>query len=560
MILGRGRDSVFLLSGMLNSSVNHDFLAEWDATRNVVFRLVVGGAFSAFVFQFCGLTTTLLLFSAIAITELFAALVRNKVAFLFANNLLWTISAVLVWGNGSEIARLTFPVVLLCVSLYVLAIYHRDLRMMMIFLAPPLLTMGAVFAAHLIQHSPKPFGYFAIFTLLGGIAVVPLVGTLMHSSFRKLEDANASKDAFLANMSHEIRTPLNGIIGLAAALSSADLPGREREMALLIHRSGETLERLLSDILDLSRIETGQLEIDFAPFDLRAMIDTSVQVMVTVAEEKGLELAVDFDPAAEGSYQGDAIRLRQIVANLTANAVKFTTNGSVTVAVAWMSEVLTVRVTDTGIGFEAETAARLFRRFEQGDPSITRRYGGTGLGLSISQAIARQLGGDITAASSPGEGSVFTLTVPLGRAEPAAEPVPPDPERPLGRLAVVVADDHPVNRRTFQIILEAMGVDVTLAENGREAVEAMSAGPFDLVLMDMQMPVMDGLAATRAIRAMEAGSRRTPIAMLSANVMEAHVEMALAAGCDFHLPKPITPQQLADGLRRARFPGRSGTS
>ena len=379
------------------------------------------------------------------------------------------------------------------------------------------------------------------------------------------KQASLAKDQFLANMSHEIRTPLNGIVGIAAAMARTDLDPRQQEMISLINMSGETLERLLSDLLDLSKIEAGHIDLDQEPFDLKQSVEAAAKVMKAAADEKALDFVVSFARSAEGLFVGDAVRIRQIVTNLISNAVKFTTSGSVTLEVAAeappdpsASTSVSIRVTDTGIGFDGSTADKLFRRFEQADGSITRRFGGTGLGLSISQALANAMGGMISASGQPGVGSAFELVLPLrrvGKDEPAPAPAAPLPPGPMAdaALKVLLAEDHPVNRRTIQLILEPFGFEILEATDGVEAVDLYQRQAFDLILMDMQMPNMDGLEATRAIRAIEArtGRVRTPIVMVSANAMTAHAEQALAAGCDVHVPKPITPASLMDGLSRA---------
>ena len=366
------------------------------------------------------------------------------------------------------------------------------------------------------------------------------------------EAASRAKSEFLANMSHEIRTPLNGVMGVAAALSRTPLTAEQEEMVGLIRTSGQTLEAILSDLLDLARIESGKLDLKVEPFCLGASLRAMGDLFRPLAADKDLGFNLDIDPSADDWFEGDAVRLRQIMGNLLSNAIKFTTRGSVSVRAFVDRGVLALAVRDTGIGFDAEFKARMFERFEQADGSITRRFGGSGLGLAISSQLAGLMGGDLTAESEPGKGAVFILTLPMTRvaAPEAAEPAGAAPLTAESRAPrVLLAEDHPVNRRVVQMLLEPAGVELTCVENGAEAVEAAAAQSFDLVLMDMQMPVMDGLTAIRAIRAAEAA--RTPIWALSANALPEHVRASAEAGADGHLTKPVSAEALFEVLMTA---------
>ncbi len=375
--------------------------------------------------------------------------------------------------------------------------------------------------------------------------------------------ASEAKSRFLATMSHEIRTPLNGVIGLTEVLQKSPLDSSQREVVALIQSSGQTLERLVSDVLDASKIEAGKLDLNPGVFDLREAIETAACLLRSRAEDKGLGFAIELAPAAEGRFIGDAVRIRQIVSNLVSNAVKFTDAGHVTLRVdarpsGGSGVDVQLTVSDTGIGFDAETASRLFGRFEQADSSISRRFGGTGLGLSICKSLVDLMGGEIAASSVPGQGSTFTVRLCLPRAPaqaaPAAEPVlGGEMEAGMAPLCILVAEDNPVNQRVICMMLESLGAEVTLACHGGEAVDHFRARSFDLVLMDMMMPQLDGLAATRAIRVIEAerGTGRTPIAMLSANAMAEHVRAAGEAGCDAHIAKPVTGASLIAGIETA---------
>ena len=367
------------------------------------------------------------------------------------------------------------------------------------------------------------------------------------------EAANAAKSQFLANMSHEIRTPLNGVIGVAQALSHTDLSEEQRDMLKLIDASGRTLQILLSDILDLARVESGRLQLNAEAMDLHQAVEEAAQLYAETAREKGLQYMVEIAEDCPRWIEGDVVRLKQVVTNLVSNAVKFTTEGMVQLTVrverdAAGRETLRLAVADTGIGFDAATRDRLFSRFEQADGGITRQFGGSGLGLAICRQLAEMMDGTLDCESEPGGGSCFMLTVPLIRAAPmaVADPVPVTGTR--SGLSVLVADDHPTNRKVVELILSQIDARMVLVENGQQALDACRDDRFDIVLMDMQMPVMDGLTATREIRALEAreGRPRTPVVMLTANALTEHVAAAHAAGADRHLAKPFDAAELIE--------------
>jgi two-component system, sensor histidine kinase len=394
----------------------------------------------------------------------------------------------------------------------------------------------------------------------------------LRGASQRADAASHAKSVFLANVSHEIRTPLNGVIGLTSVLSQTELTPSQREMVVLIKTSGDTLERLLSDILDVSKIEAGKLEMLIAPMDLHEAVQAAAQLIGLRADEKGITFDVKFGPNTKGQFLGDSIRIRQIISNLSSNALKFTKKGGIVVTVdiedrpdSTPETWLKLSVIDTGMGFDDETAKRLFSRFEQADSSITRAYGGTGLGLSICRSLTDLMGGTIEGTSTLGMGSMFNVCIPLQRValsiDEGVESAPAiaeaivdlDDEYDDSPLRVLMAEDHPINQRVTSLCLAPWGAQITIAENGVEAVEAFKVGHFDIVLMDMQMPEMDGLEATRLIRALEQerGQVRTPIAMLSANAMPEHVRAALAAGCDHHIAKPVTPAALGLGMEEA---------
>ena len=375
------------------------------------------------------------------------------------------------------------------------------------------------------------------------------------------EAANRAKSSFLANMSHEVRTPLNGVIGVAGVLSSSRLDPDQKQMVGIIQNSASVLQRVLDDVLDLARVEAGRMEIIEDDFDLGEVMRALSDGAAVQCQTKGLAFELAMDEATETMVTGDRVRLEQILGNLLSNAVKFTERGGVSLAVTAGEAGFRFEVRDTGIGFEPDTAAQLFQPFQQADGSITRKYGGTGLGLSISRELARAMGGELSATGAPGKGASFVLALPFAPAErrptgvPTAEPAGAAPELAEGVASarVLVADDHETNRTVARMILEGVGVEVVCVEDGAQAVAAFQGGGFDLVFMDMQMPVMDGLSAIRSIREGERTSQRarTPILMLSANALPEHVAAAYAAGADGHVAKPITPPRLIAAVGEA---------
>jgi len=400
-------------------------------------------------------------------------------------------------------------------------------------------------------------GIAAVFALsaAGVLAWQLRMARSLRVARRRAEAANRSKSEFLANMSHEIRTPLNGVVAMADALARAELAPREREMVDIIRSSGDTLERLLSDILDSAKIESGQVTLDPAPFHLGDVVREIEGLWRSKAQDTGVTLEARVDPALDRFVCGDVVRIRQVLTNLISNALKFTAAGAVRLSIEPAAEGrVRFTVADTGVGFDAEQKTRIFGRFHQADGSITRRFGGTGLGLAISRDLTELLGGHLDCDSTPGEGSTFWFEIPLPPAEAADEPTRADPtDHGDAPLRILLADDHPANRKIIEALLAGAAAELVSVENGRDAVDAFGRGGFDLVLMDMQMPVMDGLTATAEIRALEArrGLARTPVLMLTANAMAEHVQAGRAAGADGHLAKPITTASLFEGIERA---------
>ena len=359
------------------------------------------------------------------------------------------------------------------------------------------------------------------------------------------ESATKAKSAFLATMSHEIRTPLNGVLGMAQAMAGDDLTPTQRERLTVIRQSGETLLAILNDVLDLSKIEAGKLELDETEFDVQELARGAYAAFTAIAAKKGVDFELTIDKAAHGVFRGDSTRVRQVLYNLVSNAIKFTEHGGVRVRVGRRAGQLVLSVRDSGIGIAPDALKRLFSKFEQADSTTTRRYGGTGLGLAICRELAELMGGSIEAQSTPGEGSTFTVRLPLervGAARPAA-PAPPTPAETSDalQLKVLAAEDNEVNRLVLQTLLQQVGLEPTIVADGAQALEAWEREDWDLILMDVQMPVMDGPSAARAIRAAETaqGRARTPIVALTANAMAHQVAEYRAAGMDGFVPKPI---------------------
>ncbi len=384
----------------------------------------------------------------------------------------------------------------------------------------------------------------------------------LREARQKAEAASEGKSRFLANMSHELRTPFNGMLGMLGMLETTALTSQQADYAHTVRESAQHLLTLLNDILDVSAMEAGKLKLKPAPLELRGLLSSTEALMQSSARHKGLTLSVTQDPALPKWVQADATRLKQILFNLLSNGIKFTEHGHVTMAVDLSDTFRTVAplritVTDSGIGMNEQAVNRLFQRFYQVESGADRRFGGAGLGLDISRTLARLMGGELTVSSHPGVGSTFTLTLPLPvcdapvavvstPVEPMAAPSAPLP--PPTRI--LVAEDHPVNRKVMAALLGKLNCEVTFCENGQEAVDAVATRTFDVVFMDIHMPVMDGLAATRLIRQSGRDPRVLPIIALTADAMNEARENAMQAGVNEFLTKPIRLPELQQAMAR----------
>lgn len=380
---------------------------------------------------------------------------------------------------------------------------------------------------------------------------------------RKAVAAGAAKSDFLTNMSHEVRTPLNGVLAVSEMLARTSLDSKQQEMVRLITGSGETLLRVMDDLVEFSRFEAGQIEFEVRPFEPEEVIRDTCETARVQAEAKGLQFESFISASIDGVYRGDPVRIAQVLSNLLGNAVKFTESGRIsvnaTVRDGENGTTLEMVVEDTGVGFAQDVADRLFQGFEQADASLSRKYGGLGLGLSLVKRLVEGMDGRVSAKSEEGVGSRFLIELPVAQDKISAlgkfntvEVEDFEAETTLEGLRLLVAEDNPMNRRVVELLMAQSGVEITFAENGKEAVDKFCDGGFDIVLMDLQMPVMGGLQAMREIRSWERekGVPATPIIALSANATDDHVAEAKEAGAEAHVAKPIVREVLFETIAR----------
>ncbi|MDP1823321.1 MAG: ATP-binding protein [Archangium sp.] len=516
----------------------------------------------------------------VALHEPISALLTTAITFSVISNraLLW------LGASAASVARGTLAVILLAFAGFSVAESPFDSSMYLWFALVPfvatsmlgssagwrwgVLTMFVMVAARLTSAqgwiAPTVHHTTSVVSELRALAVgVTLVLFVIRfdadrrASLIAAQSADRLKSHFLANMSHEIRTPMNGILGMAQALLRGPMEASQREALEVIERSGQTLVSLLNDLLDISKIEAGKFASELRDFDpARAVRDVGV-LFEALARERGVAFEVRLPEGLPALVRGDEHRLQQVLRNLVSNAVKFTEQGSVWLEVAQRPGLLRFDVVDTGKGMAPDVTGRLFHSFEQGDPSISRRFGGTGLGLALSQRLVGFMGGTLAVQSVEGQGSRFSFEVPLPSVEARVPPSqvgsgPPVAQAAVDGARVLVVDDNDINRMVAAALVRKAGFPVECVGGGQEAIAAVSRERFVLVLMDFHMPDVDGLAATRAIRAMEGPAGRTRIVALTASAMPEELIACREAGMDDTLVKPLLFEQLVEVLESAR--------
>ena len=477
------------------------------------------------------------------------------------DSLLWTSMAVAYWSSGVEALRLqAFGMLsILMIVAQSLSFKSRDVA----------ITFGLAPTIAIIGLPAMTGGYAGFHRLTLVICAGLAVGYLILEGRRNLAKAeairqaksnletqtqaavaaNEAKSAFLAMMSHELRTPMNGVLGMAHALTLTRMTGKQTSYVEMLLRSGKGLMVILNDILDTSKIEAGRLELETVPFDLHELAQRTHGLWTETASAKGLSLVLELGDRLPVWVQGDPTRLRQVMANLVSNAIKFTSEGEVRLSLDRPEEGLCeIRVRDSGLGIPKSQQGRLFQSFSQADLSISRRFGGTGLGLSICRQLTQLMGGDIRVESSEGQGAEFIVSVPLAAAMPVEAVETSTDHVDLAGLRILVADDNAINQAVARAILEALGASVSAAAHGRAALEQLATEAIDVVLMDVHMPVMGGIEALKAIRSGATGRADQPVIALTADAMSGVDAGLLAEGFDAVAPKPIDPAELASTI------------
>ena len=481
------------------------------------------------------------------------------------NSTIYSSISIYLWGAGET--GMVFGSVLIAGALLHVTLHLNSVRLILLASVTPhaLYFLGLPVCRAILTNTPQDYliaiGCVLYMTHLlvavrqsaATTKALQQANTTATEERNRAEVASAAKSDFLAVVSHEIRTPMNAVMAAATLLDRSRLRPEQREQVGMLKDAGEVLVGLLNDVLDFSKIEAGKMQIEPTTTDVRDKLKGLKSLWEPRADANGVAIRLILSPDFPSGLCIDALRLQQILFNLLSNAVKFTQQGEVTVQAEWMAEgsTLRIRVSDTGCGIPADRLPLIFNSFEQVDAGVTRRYGGTGLGLAISKRLAELMGGTLTVYSQVGVGTTFELTLPseavaaVDETEEQAEA-----EADLSNLSILAVDDHPVNRKIVAMLLEPFGCRLSFAEDGAEAVALARDVPFDIILMDMQMPVMDGISATRAIR-VEGANRQTPVIALTANALDVHRQAWLAVDVDNFLTKPIDPAALVSTLERA---------
>ncbi|PVM87356.1 response regulator [Caulobacter endophyticus] len=554
-----------------------------DTRRLTVSRLVSAALVAMVVGIALGPAMAAGWFAALAAGEALASLVirrftgpttdRLRALFVLASipiNIVWSWLAVALWMFPGQDLRLAALGVCAGQIIFTQNFRHQPISLLAITTAPPLVCL-MVFP--FVTVAPHDMG-----SLTNRWAMLMLVATtinamlLNRAAARKMDEltrglrqekeralaASRVKSVFVATMSHEMRTPMNGLLGLAHALKGTNLDERQRDYVELMIHSGDSLMQLLNDVLDIARLDAGDAELTPCDFDLHDLVHAVADTWRDMAMVRGLSVDVRIDATAPQRLHADPARIRQVLGGLLSNALKFTRVGGVTIEVSSQGdapdglETVAIRITDTGPGIDPAFAERIFESFTQADESVSRAYGGMGLGLTIARALARRMGGDLSL--EPAErGARFLLLLRAPR--PEAPPLPaqaPEITEDDGAVPrVLMAEDNPMNQMVVRLMLEAAGVDLTVVEDGRQALDALKASHFDCVLMDINMPVMDGVTALSEIRSGSAGAADTPVIALTASAMAGDRERFLKLGFDEHLGKPVKPLDLISAIAMA---------
>lgn len=557
-----------------------------DTLRLTGVRLVSGGFVALVVGAALGVSTAAWWFSALLAGEGLAWLTTRRFAggapacdrmralFLLASlpiSMVWTWLAFAFWLHPG--ADLRLAAVAVCVGGIVFAqnFRHQPISLLALAGGPPLACLVILpFLAspqHSLDHPANQWALLLVVaTTINAMVLNRAAARRMDALTRGLrlekeraQAASRAKSVFVATMSHEMRTPMNGLLGLAHALKATPLDARQSDHVALMLRSGETLMQLLNDVLDIARLDADDIALAPGDVDLHALVHAVADTWRDMAAAKALTLEVRIDPSTPQRLQADAARIRQVLTGLLSNALKFTRKGGLTIALTGQGgapdglETVAIRVSDTGPGVDPGLAERIFEPFTQADDTLARAHDGMGLGLTIARSLARRMGGDLSLEpASHGACFLFLVRAPLAQDRLAAEPgTALAPANDAAAPRVLMAEDNPTNQLVVRLMLEAAGVELTVVDDGRQALEALRAAPFDCVLMDINMPVMDGVTALAKIRAGAAGRCDTPVIALTASAMVGDRERFLRLGFDEHLGKPVKPADLISAIADA---------